>query len=80
MSIASSYYGKPLNKDVVFIGDVALTGEIRKSQSLSEKIKEADRNGVEEIAIGDRNVDFKASNAKVVKFKNISEAISHYLK
>ncbi len=80
MSIASSYYGKPLNKDVVFIGDVALTGEIRKSQSLSEKIKEADRTGVSEIAISDRNGDFKATNAKVIKFKNISEAISHYLK
>lgn len=79
MSIASSYYNKPIKKDVVFIGDVALTGEIRKAQSLTQKVMEADRTGVSEIAIGDRNIDVKTQNAKIVKFKNIREAISYYL-
>ncbi|MCI6610225.1 MAG: DNA repair protein RadA [Ezakiella sp.] len=80
MSIASSYYNKPIKNDVVFIGDVALTGEVRKAQSINDKIMEADRLGVKEIAIGNKNPDVKANNANIVRFKDIMEAINYYLK
>ena len=79
MSLASSYYNKPIKKDVVFIGDVSLTGEVRKTEGLQTKINEADRLGFSEIAIPKTSAKIKAKNAKIVEFKNINEAINYYL-
>lgn len=79
MSVASSYYNKPIRNDVCFIGDVSLTGEIRKAESLQAKVGEADRLGFSEIVISTRNGDVKTSNAKIVKFKNINDTIEYYL-
>ncbi len=79
MSLASSYYNRPIKKDVVFIGDVSLTGEVRKTEGLQTKINEADRLGFSEIAIPKTSAKIKAKNAKIVEFKNINEAINYYL-
>lgn len=45
MSIASSWKGRPLPQDTVFIGDVGLTGEIKPVPSMELRLKEAARMG-----------------------------------
>ncbi|MDO5716916.1 MAG: AAA family ATPase [Tissierellia bacterium] len=80
MSIASSYYGLPMNKEVVFLGDVALTGEVRKVPGLESKAAEADRLGFKEIAISSRNNPLKTKHATVKTFDTIEQAIRTYLR
>ncbi len=45
-SLVSSYQDFPINKNVVFAGEVGLTGEIRSVHRLEERIKEAERMGI----------------------------------
>ena len=39
-SIASSYYKIPMSPDLIMLGDIGLTGELKKVQSLETKIKD----------------------------------------
>lgn len=45
ISVASAYLGKKLKHDYFIIGEVGLTGEIRKVPRISERILEAERTG-----------------------------------
>lgn len=80
MSVASSYFNKPIKNHTCFIGDISLTGEIRKAEAFQAKVAEADRMGFKEIAVSIRNKDIKTNNAKIIRFKNINEAIDYYFK
>lgn len=74
-SIASSYYKKPVKSGVVLIGDISLTGELKKVQSIESKIKEAERMGFKEIIIPDQNVtgNYKI---KITRMKTVKNAIT----
>lgn len=78
MSIASSYKKKALKNDIVFIGEVGLTGEIKKTPSLEAKIKEAERMGFGEVVIPEQEIKNKYS-IKISKYKNILDIINDYL-
>ena len=78
MSIASSYKKKALKNDIVFIGEVGLTGEIKKTPSLEAKIKEAERMGFGEVIIPEQEIKNKYS-IKISKYKNILDIINDYL-
>lgn len=77
MSIASSYYGKPIPPDVVFIGDVALTGEIRKTRGLEDRIREAKRLGFREIVVSS-NFPSSKSEERVVPIRHVRDAVRRY--
>lgn len=51
MSIASSALDKPIPGDVVFIGDVGLTGEIKKTRDLKARIVELERLGYKKVYV-----------------------------
>lgn len=51
MSIASSYKGKGIANDVVFIADIGLTGELKKVPALEARIKEVERMGYSKVFI-----------------------------
>ena len=83
MSIASSAKNKPIPNGTIFIGEVGLTGEVKKVQSIESRIKEADRMGFNTVYIPNQNLKMDTStlkNIKVVKVKTISECINQVLK
>ena len=51
VSIASSFYNKPVPNKTAFIGDVGLTGEIKRVPSTEPRIKELNRMGFKKVYI-----------------------------
>jgi DNA repair protein RadA/Sms len=82
LSIASSYKNIPVSKNLVAVGEVGLTGEIRSVSQIEKRVKEAERMGFEEIIIpqsGVKQIKYKP-NIKVIGVKTIREAIENALK
>jgi len=50
-AIASSYYETPLDKKTIFIGEIGLTGEIRSSSRLEQRINEAEKLGFHRVIL-----------------------------
>lgn len=77
MSVISSYKGKALNNDSVFIGELALTGEVRSVVNLEKRIKEAVKLGYKTIyttKYGLDKIDIP-SGAKIIKVSNIKDLV-----
>jgi len=77
MSIISSYKGKALNNDSVFIGELALTGEVRQVINIEKRIKEAAKLGYKTIyttKYGLDKIDIP-QNVKIIKVSNIKELV-----
>ena len=51
VSIASSFYNKPVPNKTAFVGDVGLTGEIKRVPSTELRIKELNRMGFKKVYI-----------------------------
>lgn len=78
LAIVSSYKNIPLPKDLIVIGEVGLTGEIRTVNSLEKRIKEADKMGFKTCLVSDssmKQLKFKG-NINVIGVKNIRDAIN----
>lgn len=65
MAIASSFRNKPVPSDVVAIGEIGLTGELRACSYLENRIAEAEKLGFSRVLIPAYNTD------KLKKFKKI---------
>ncbi len=79
-AIASSYLGKKLNSDFFIIGEVGLTGEVRKIPRIVERVNEAERIGFksaiiphQEYAHPKDKVKEKKTDLDVTRVKNIRE-------
>jgi len=73
-SIASSKLGKTISKWIVFVGEISLTGKIKKVIFLEKRIKEAEKMWFKTIVIP--NVDLKIkTKIEVIKLKNINDLI-----
>lgn len=77
-SIASSYYKVATPPDLIMLGDIGLTGELKKVQSLEAKIKEAERMGFKKIIVPDQTI-VGHYNIEIVKAKTAKQAISNAL-
>lgn len=79
MAIISSYKGKALNNDSVFIGELALTGEIRRVVNIEKRIKEAVKLGYKTIYTTKYGVeDIELSEkVKLVKVNNIKDLVTN---
>ena len=77
MAVISSYKGKALNNDSVFIGELALTGEVRQVINIEKRIKEALKLGYKTIYTTKYGLDKIEipKEAKIVKVSNIKELI-----
>ncbi|MCI1999120.1 MAG: DNA repair protein RadA [Clostridia bacterium] len=84
MSIASSFYNKPLSSKTAFISDVGLTGELRKVPSTELRIKELDRIGFEKVYISFdalKNIKGKKTmNIEIIGKKYLSQVIGDVFK
>lgn len=77
MAIISSYKNKALNNDSVFIGELALTGEVRGVINLEKRIKEAVKLGYKTIYTTKYGLDKieKIDGVKFVKVSNIKDLV-----
>ena len=76
MSIASSYYKKPIHGDTVFCGEIGLSGEIKKIQNIKARINEISRLGYKNIVVS-ANQDFNniVTKINIIKVKNLNECL-----
>lgn len=77
VSIASSYWDRPLQVDDCFVGEIGLTGEIRRVSQIRDRVKEADKLGFKRIFIPKSNAERLEIDAdiQVVPVKTIQETI-----
>lgn len=82
LAVASSFKNIAISKDLVAIGEVGLTGEIRSVSSIEKRVKEAERMGFLQCMIPEsskKQLKYKG-NIEVIGVKNIKEAIQIALK
>lgn len=79
MAIASSYYKKTISSDVLFLGELGLTGEVKRVQNLDGRIREAARLGYKKVVISKYQECKKTDNIKVIKVSNISDAVQRFI-
>jgi DNA repair protein RadA/Sms len=77
MSIVSSYKGKGIPNDVVFIADIGLTGELKKVPTLEARVRELERMGYKKVFIarnGLRNPK-QFSEIEIIACNTLNEVI-----
>lgn len=77
LAIYSEKQGKSVPKDLIAIGEIGLTGELRPVQNCERLLKEAERMGFKEALIPARNIKKLRSkfNIKLTGISNIKEAL-----
>ena len=77
MSIVSSYKEKETQMGDCFIGEIGLTGEIRKVNRVYDRVREAEKLGFKRVFIPKNNIDgWKIpENIEVVGVSSVKEAI-----
>lgn len=76
-AVASSFKNLSIPKDVVVIGEVGLTGEVRTVNLIDKRLKEAEKLGFKKCIIPESNKKLLKENYKldIIGVKNINEAI-----
>ena len=82
ISIVSSLKNKSIDNGYVFIGDVGLSGEIKRVPSMELRLKEVDRIGFSKVYVpeGENYKNFKFKNIEVKPFRYIYEVINDVFK
>jgi DNA repair protein RadA/Sms len=78
MSIVSSVYNRAIPEGSVFVGEVGLTGEIKKVPNIEGRIKEVDRMGFKKIYIpkGSLKNPVETKKVEVIEVRTLHETIS----
>lgn len=81
LAVCSSLKNKMIEKDVVAVGEVGLTGEIRSVNFVERRINEAAKMGFKKILVPAGNMDKskKFSGIDVVYVKDVTEAIKEVI-
>ena len=77
LSVVSSYKNKPIPNDIVIIGEVGLTGEVRRVSQIDKQLKEAEKLGFKKCIIPENNKKLLKENYKldIIGVKNIKDAM-----
>lgn len=78
LAMASSYFDKPLGRDLAAIGEVGLSGELRSVMNLNQRLSEAARLGFSQCVIPSRNGKDEViapNGMQLIKVRNVREAI-----
>ena len=62
-----------IDRGTIIIGEVGLGGEVRNVSKIKERIAEAEKLGFTKAIVP--NVDVKNGKMKIIKVKNINEAV-----
>ncbi len=78
LALASSYVDKPLPADIIMIGEIGLSGEIRAVSQLALRLNEASKIGFKRAIIprSRRNVDGLPKNMELLPARNVLEAMN----
>lgn len=78
LATVSSFKNKSIAKDVVVMGEVGLTGEVRAINMIDKRLKECEKLGFKKCIIPENNKKLLKENYKldIIGVRNISEAIS----
>jgi DNA repair protein RadA/Sms len=76
VAVASSFRNRPVDGNIVAIGEVGLTGEVRAVSSIDKRIAEAGKLGFGRCVIpADNTRQLGDTNMEIVGVKNLSQAI-----
>ena len=77
MVTASSYKNKPIEKGIAIMGEVGLTGEVRRINMIEKRLKEAEKMGFKRCIIPENNKKYLEEKYKmeIVGVKDIREAL-----
>ena len=77
MAVVSSFKNVPIPKDMVIIGEVGLTGEVRRINVIDKRLKEAEKLGFKSCIIPESNKkDLKETyKLDIIGVSNINEAM-----
>jgi DNA repair protein RadA/Sms len=77
LAVASSFKNISIPKDLVAIGEVGLTGEVRAVNMIEKRLKEAEKLGFKKCIIPENNKKLLKDNYKldIIGVKNIGEAL-----
>ena len=77
LAVASSYRDQPVSGDLVAIGEIGLTGEIRSVSHMNQRLQEVVRLGFKKCIIPEKSSEKLEipSDLTVYKVKNLREAI-----
>ena len=75
---ASSFKNVSIPKDMVIMGEVGLTGEVRRINQIEKRLKEAEKLGFKKCIIPENNKKLLKENYKldIIGVKNVNEAMS----
>lgn len=77
LAVASSFKNISIPKDVVAIGEVGLTGEIRAVNLIEKRLKEAEKLGFKKCIIPENNKKLLKDDYKldIIGVRNVTEAL-----
>ncbi len=77
MAIASSYYDRPLPADLAIVGEVGLSGEVRRVGQLAARLNEALKIGFKRALVPTlrRSAEDLPSGIQLIKVRSVSEAL-----
>jgi DNA repair protein RadA/Sms len=74
-SIVSSFWGRPLPERTVFIGEVGLTGEVRKVHQALSRLKEAEKIGIKRCVLPEGALQKDINTVDVIFVRNLAGLI-----
>ena len=79
LAVSSSFKNMPISQDVIAIGEVGLTGEVRNVNSIEKRIKEAEKMGFKTCIIPESNKNMLKNKYKmdIIGVKNIVQALKY---
>ncbi len=77
LAVSSCFKGISIPKDVVAIGEVGLTGEVRAVSMIEKRLKEAEKLGFKKCIVPENNKKLLKDNYKldIIGVRNINEAL-----
>ena len=77
MVTASSFKNVPIPKDMIILGEVGLTGEVRRINMIEKRVKEAEKLGFKTCLIPESNKKDLKDNYKldIIGIKDVNEAM-----
>ena len=81
VSIASSFRDQPTNPEDIFIGEVGLTGEVRRVSRIEQRVQEAAKLGFKRVFCSENNLDGwnPPTNIEVIGVNTVHDALKQGL-
>ncbi len=76
MALVSSMDNRALDADIVYIGEVGLSGELRTASYTQERISEAEKLGFKQIIVPRANKKYASKSAQIRYFKNLGQILN----